>query len=130
MAAGVTFLQHLELRRSTGAPAGLPVSSTPAASCSLRLGPATADPMSCRPDAAAYWKTSGTTASQTSNSVTCQDTWWSSLKTSMDPGGLKMLLYSGILILNLNTRGALLISLFSISTLCSNLVCLDLSSRS
>lgn len=86
MAVGVTFLQRLELKPSTGAPAGHPVSSIPAASCSLRLGLATAALMSCRLDAAAYWKTSGTIASQTSNSVTCRDTWWSSPKTSMGPG--------------------------------------------
>lgn len=94
MAAGVTFLQRPELRQSIGAPEGHPVSSIPAASCSLPLDPATVAPMSCHPDVAAYWRTSGTIASQTSSSVICLDTWWSSLKTSMDPGGSDVL--SGI----------------------------------
>lgn len=86
MAADVTFPQRLELRPSTGVLVGHPVSLIPAASYSLRLGPAIVALMSCHPDAAGYWKTSGTTAFQTSNFVTCQDTWWSSLKTNMDLG--------------------------------------------
>lgn len=86
MAAGVIFLQHLGLRPSIGALAGLPVSLIRAASSSLLLGPATVAQMSCHLDAADYWKTSGTTASQTSNFVTCRDIWWSSLKTNMDLG--------------------------------------------
>lgn len=92
MAAAVTFLQLLEPRPNTGARAARPVCSIPAASCSPPRGPATAAPMSCRLDAAAYWRTSETTASQTFNSVTCLDTWWSSLKTSMDPGDTPNLL--------------------------------------
>lgn len=86
MAVAVTFLQLPEPRPNTGAQAARPVCSIPAASCSLPHGPATAALMSCHLDAAAYWKTSGTTVFQTSSSVTCLDTWWSSLKTSTDPG--------------------------------------------
>lgn len=75
MEAGVTFLQLLELRPSTETTAALPASSIPAASSSLLLGHATVVQMSCRLDAAGCWKTSETTASQTFNFVTSQDTW-------------------------------------------------------
>lgn len=139
MAVDVTFLQRLELRPSTGVLEGRPVSLIPAANCSLRLGPATVAQMSCPPDAAGYWKTSGTTASQTSNFVTCLDIWWSSLKTNMDLGDLnvfshfKMALYSGILTANLKTESVMeIVYQFKsvISPLRSNFFfCLDLSSK-
>lgn len=89
MAADVTFLQHLERKPSTVVLVGHPAFLIPAASYSLRLGPAIVAQMSCRLDAAGYWKTSGTTASQTSNFVTFQDTWWSFLKINMDLGDLR-----------------------------------------
>lgn len=75
MEAGVTFLQLLELRPSTETTAALPASSIPAASCFRLPGHATVAQMSCRLDAADFWKTSETTVSQTFNFVTSQGTW-------------------------------------------------------
>lgn len=85
-AAAVTFLLLPEPRPNTAAPAAPPVCSTPAASCSLPPGLVTAALTSCPLGAAAFWRTSGTTVSPTCSSATCRDTWWSFLKTSMDPG--------------------------------------------
>lgn len=93
MAAAVTFLPLLEPKPNTAILVARPVCSIQAASCSRPLGLATVALMSCLLGAAAYWRTLGTTASQTSNSVTCQDTWWSSPKTSMDPGDWNMLCF-------------------------------------
>lgn len=129
MAVDVTFLQRLVRRPSTGALAGHPVSLTPAASYSLRLGPATVAQMLCHLDAAGYWKTSGTTVFQTSNFVTCQDTWWSFLKTSMDLGVLAFHCFVVAFLLN---EDCVIVErqLTFFSALCSNLLHLGLSSRS
>lgn len=86
MAVGVSFLLLQEPRPNIAVLVALLVCSVPAASSSRPPGHATAALTSCLLDAAACSKILGTTVSPTSSYVTYRATWWSSLRTSMDPG--------------------------------------------
>lgn len=103
-AAGVSFLPPQERKPNTAVPpVQAPPSSLPAASCSRRRGYATACRTWCPLAAAAYWRTSGTTATPTCSSETSPATSWSSARTST-AAGTQMVSVFGFLWGNMSLR--------------------------
>lgn len=86
MAVVVIFRLHREQKPNTGVQAVPPVFLALAVSSFPHHEPATTAQMSCLQDVAAYQRTSEIIAFPTCSCETCLVTWWSSLKTSTDPG--------------------------------------------